>query len=232
MARPRTEGGRAGTRLLGELVLVREEYPRRGMSQAWIQELAGLLAQGLKWATPLVVDADEHLLDGWHRFEAYRRHDPEGWPLREVEVQVIDCAPEDRRYWAAALNRAHGRRLDDEEAAAVAAERARRLGGDDLREMRRQARRLARELAVDPQAVIALLFPEGAPRPRALPPLAPAPVVVHDPSCFTPPAILERAEWLADALEAAGTEVVRDPLGPRVLRRLWAVLDYLLASGP
>jgi hypothetical protein len=31
----------------------------------------------------------------------------------------MDCAAEDRRYWAALLNRAHGHRLDDEEAVPV-----------------------------------------------------------------------------------------------------------------
>lgn len=155
-----SENGRVlEKRLLGELILVRRDYPRRYFSRAMTEEMARLIRQGVSWHTPMIVDRENHLVDGWRRFEGYRIVFPEDWPLLSVEVQVIDCPPEERLLMAAILNRIHGDRLDDEEAATVAAKYAILATPATPNELRAKAREYARMLSVDTRLVLDRLFP-------------------------------------------------------------------------
>jgi hypothetical protein len=218
-------------RLLGELLRVREYYPRRGISRAWVEELARLVRRRVKWHTPLVVDRENYLLDGWHRYEAYRLVHSD-WPLVAVDVRVVDCDPEERLLAAAELNRAHGRRLTDDEAVRVAARCALAQGAEGERELVRAARRLARRLAVDPRLVVAALFPagtDGRSRSREVRP-ARRPPLVFAPEEFTVENVRLACEWLADALAACGRDAAADPDARSAMERAWAALDYALGE--
>ncbi len=126
--------------LLPEVVLCREDYARRGWSRSAVEEFARMVRRRVPWHTPLVVDRELHLLDGWRRYEAYRLAYPSDWHRVEVEVAVLECDPSERLLWSARLNRVHGERLSDEEAADVAARYALRLGCEGVLALKREAK--------------------------------------------------------------------------------------------
>jgi len=222
------EGGEK--RFLGELVLVRSEYPRRSFSRAAAEEMARLIRLGVTRHTPLVVDRENHLLDGWRRFEAYKVVYPSDWPLIAVEVLVIDCPPEERLLRAALLNRVHGERLDDEDAARVAAKYALLAAPATPRDLRKRAAEYARMLAVETELVLEKLFPERKEKER--PPLrvSPRPALLHDPEEFTVENVRLACEWLADALAVCGRDAAMEPDARSAMERAWAALDYALGE--
>lgn len=216
-------------RTLGQLVLVRAEYPRKRFSRVMAEEMARLIRMGVKWHTPLVVDREDHLLDGWRRFEGYRIVHPEDWPLIEVDVEVVDCPPEERLLRAALLNRLHGDRLDDGEAAEVAARYALLRAPRDEGELRKAAREYARMLAVETRLVLERLFPKKKREPV---PVVSMPPLVFDRGEFTVENVRLACEWLADALAVVGRDAVEDPAARLSMERVHAALDYLLREAP
>ncbi len=202
-ARDILKSGRLERRLPGELVLRRWDYARREWSRSAVEKLSRLIRQRVPWHTPLVADPANHLLDGWRRYKAYRLVYPADRLRVEVEVLIVDCEPHELLLIGAKLNRVHGERLPDEDAAEVAAQCALRMGPRDEREMRRKARRFARELQVAVELVPARL-PGAAPRkaPRPVPP-TPRPAPVFDRAAFTQENFRLHYAWVADPPRSA-----------------------------
>jgi hypothetical protein len=214
--------------LLGELVLLEDEYPRRSLNRTWVEELAAMAKQGVRWHTPLVVDRGRHLLDGWHRYHALWAVYGNASPLLEVEVEVDPCEPHERLFRAAEINRLHGRRLADDDAARVVARCALALAPGGERAVKRAARRLALRLAVDWTLVVRELFPEASKSSSKVRKLSSRPAVIYDRSEFTVTAVAEHCRWLAEALALAGQGAVQDPEARRTMERAYAALHYLL----
>jgi len=215
--------------LLPELRLDWDDYPRRRLDRQNVDHLVRVLRSGQAWSTPLVADEELRLVDGWHRVEALREHYGDRWVRLEVEVLVVRCRPEDRLRVAAVLNRRHGRRLDDGDAARVAALLALR---DASGSVEAQLRRACRDLAVGlTLARAALRELRGGPVARAcarahrLP--SPPPVTVYDPGELT-------LEWARGALAGLdqmlllrARDLTADPACLELLRRIHSRLSYL-----
>jgi hypothetical protein len=75
------------------------------------------------------------------------------------------CKPHERLFRAAEINRLHGRRLADDDAARVVARCALALAPGDERPVKRAARRLALRPAVNWTLVVRELFPDARPSP-------------------------------------------------------------------
>lgn len=214
--------------LLPELVLDWQDYPRERLDRRNVDHLLEVLRAGKGWRTPVVVDEELHVLDGWHRLQALREHLDSS--LVEVEALVVRCRPEDRLRVAALLNRAHGLRLTDEDAARCAARLASREAAEGGLE--RALRRWSRELAVP--VSLARRAARGLPvreRPRS-PALPRRPDLPWDPAGMTPSAAEEAARWLDEALGTRGRLLLADPGCEDALRRLFGRLQHLLAQAP
>lgn len=216
--------------LLPELVLEWADYPRGRLDQQNVDHLVRVLRSGQPWATPLVVDEELRLLDGWHRVEAFREHYGDRWVRLEVEVLVVRCKPTDRLLAAALMNRRHGLRLDDRDAARVAALCVLRDAPESPGAL---LRRVCAELSVGVElARMALRELQGGTvrrRPaRRLP--SPPPVTVYDPRELT-------VDWARGALEALdqmlmvrARDIMADPICADLLRRIHVRLGYLFRA--
>jgi len=216
--------------LLPELVLEWSDYPRGRLDPQNVDYLVRVLRSGRPWATPLVVDEELRLLDGWHRVEALKEYYGDRWVRLEVEVLVVRCKPTDRLLAAALTNRRHGLRLDDRDAARVAALHVLRDAPESPGTL---LRRVCAELAVGVElARMALRELQGAAvrrRPaRRLP--SPPPVTVYDPRELT-------VDWARGALEALdqmlmirARDLLADSTCGDLLRRIHVRLGYLFRA--
>jgi hypothetical protein len=211
--------------LLPQLIRDWPDYPRARMLRSWVEDLTAMIRDGVRWSTPLVADEDLHLLDGWHRAAAYEAVYGADAARLEVEVAVLPVPPGERLLTAARLNREHGARLSDEDAARVAVRLAEASAGEDVR---KALRRYAQMLTVDYAFARKMLRPASlATRIVKAVPRPPMPFARED---MTISAIAEAARWLDEALSAQARQALQDSAVRVALERLRARLDYLLRA--
>jgi hypothetical protein len=211
--------------LLPQLVRDWSDYPRARMLRSWVEDLTAMIRDGVRWSTPLVADEDLHLLDGWHRVAAYEAVYGADAARLEVEVAVLPVPPGERLLTAARLNREHGARLSDEDAAMVAVRLAEVSAGEDVR---KALRRYARLLVVDYAFAKKMLRPASV--DRRIVKAVPRPPMPFDRAGMTASAIEEAARWLDEALGWQAREALQDSAVRSALERLRARLDYLLRA--
>jgi hypothetical protein len=217
--------------LLPELALEWADYPRGRLDQQNVDHLVRVLRSGRPWATPLVVDEELRLIDGWHRVEALKEYYGDRWVRLEVDVFVVRCRPADRLLAAALMNRRHGLRLDDTDAARVAALWVLRDAPESPGTL---LRRVCAELAVGVELARMALreMQRGTVQRRRqlrrLP--SPPPVAVYDPRELT-------VDWARGALEAIdqmlmvrARDLLADPACTDLLRRIHVRLGYLFRA--
>ena len=209
--------------LLPELRLDPSIYPRSRLERSNVEYLEQVLRAGGGWWHPIIATDDLAVLDGWHRIHALRNHYGPEHVRVEVEVLRVRCDPADRLLAAALLNRAHGSRLSDDDAARVAARLAAASAGVPLS---RAIRDLARQLAVPERAVRAALS-QNHRQPVRRPGLPPPPLR-WDRAAMVPEVITDHARWLDEALTWSGRRAVEDPNCAGSLRALHARLGRLL----
>ena len=90
--------------------LSKETYPRLGVSENVVETYASNMEAGVKFDL-LVVQKDTYkLIDGWHRYQAYKR-----LKIKKVEVEILDIPDSDLRLEAVKRNVKHGQRLTKRE---------------------------------------------------------------------------------------------------------------------
>lgn len=213
--------------LLPELDLDWSCYPRQRLDRRNVEHLLAVLKSGGRWWTPLVVDGELRLLDGWHRVHALREFYGDDAVRLEVEVLEVRCEPRDRLLVAALLNRWHGARLSDEDAARCAAALALSApDGNTGAAVRRLARDLAVSVRMVRRALRGLSPREERARARVRLPLRPD--LVWDPRGMTPAVAVEVARWLDDTLSLKGRELFGDPTCAEALRQLFRRLGRFM----
>lgn len=98
---------------LGQIKTDEQLYPRQSVRSDNVERLVDVLKIGQEFHDPIVVEKNTgQLLDGLHRFSAYKLHYGSEWPEKEVETVIVEL-PQDEfpigwLMYAAKLNNDHG----------------------------------------------------------------------------------------------------------------------------
>lgn len=93
---------------LADIVLDKSIYPRNGVNEFNVARLASALATGAKLPPMVIEAATNRLIDGWHRYSAYKQR-----AVESVDVKQKTYATEaDVFADAVRLNISHGEPLD------------------------------------------------------------------------------------------------------------------------